>query len=308
MRRSALASALLLLVRFAAPAEGAEAPAVSVTLEPPAITVGDPVEATLELVVDGDGSDVRFPDWSKGWGAAEVLEAGAPESTPVGGGARVRQRLRLTAFQPGEIELPAVTVRLGEDEATAATPQDLKLEVRSVLPPDDAEAAPLPAEPPRRYPLPAAAIWTIAALAAAIAAALWLARRRAKSGTPTAAAPPLPELLAALAALREASPEPGHARLSAALRHYLGRALEFPAVESSTREVERALTARHLEPSLVHRTARLLRDSDLVKFGRRPATAEQLADRVVEARDLGEAVERHLHPEPEQAEAKEAAA
>ncbi|MCB9378427.1 MAG: hypothetical protein H6511_06660 [Holophagales bacterium] len=308
MRRAPLVSALLLLARFAVPAAGAEAPAVSVRLEPPAITVGDPVEATLEVVVAGDGANVRFPDWSKGWGAAEVLEAGAPERTPVGEGARIRQVLRLTAFQTGEVELPPVTVRFGEGDASATTPASLKLEVRSVLPPEEKEAEPLPAEPPRSFPLPNAALWTIAAFVVAIAAALWLARRRAAGGGRKAALAPFAELLAALAALPEAAPEPGHARLSEALRRYLGRALGFPAVESSTREVERALAGRHIEPSLVQRTVRLLRDSDLVKFGRRPATAGELAGRAGEARALAEAVEHHLRPEPVEGEAKEAAA
>lgn len=286
---------------------GEEAP-VSVTLDPPALTVGDPVEATLEVVVAGDGSEVRFPDWSKGWGEAEVLDASEVERTVVGDGVRLRQRLRLTAFEPGKIALPPVAVRIGSGGETATTPAGLELEVRSVLPPDEGEVAPLPPEPPRRYPAPEAALWTIGALVAAIAAALWLARRRARATAPRPEAAPLEELLAALASLPAEAPEPGLGHLSAVLRRYLGRTLDFHAVESSTREVERALAARHLDPSLIHRTARLLRGSDLVKFGRRPASAEQLTARISEAREIGEAVESHLRPAPAEAVGSEAAA
>lgn len=308
MTKSPIRAWLLFAALATSPLLGAEEAPVSVTLDPPALTVGDPVEATLEVVVAGDGSEVRFPDWSKGWGEAEVLDAGEVERTVVGDGVRLRQRLRLTAFEPGKIALPPVAVRIGSGGETATTPAALELEVRSVLPPDEAEAQPLPPEPPRRYPAPEAALWTIGALVAAIAAALWLARRRARATAPQPEAAPLEELLASLARLPAEAPEAGHGHLSAVLRRYLGRALDFHAVESSTREVERALAARHLDPSLIHRTARLLRESDLVKFGRRPASAEQLTARISEAREIGEAVENHLRPAPAEAVGSEAAA
>lgn len=308
MTRSPIRAWLLFAALATSPLLGAEEAPVSVTLDPPTLTVGDPVEATLEVVVAGDGSEVRFPDWSKGWGEAEVLDAGEVERTVVGDGVRLRQRLRLTAFEPGKIALPPVAVRIGSGGETATTPAGLELEVRSVLPPDEAEAEPLPPEPPRRYPAPEAALWTIGALVAAIAAAAWLARRRARATAPQPEAAPLEELFAALARLPAEAPEPAHGHLSAVLRRYLGRALDFHAVESSTREVERALAARHLDPSLIHRTARLLRESDLVKFGRRPASAQQLTARISEAREIGEAVESHLRPAPAEAVGSEAAA
>ncbi len=119
-----------------------------------------------------------------------------------------------------------------------------------MLPGEAAQATPMPPEPPRPLPRPSAALWTIGALALAIAAAAWFARRAgagvaASSSTPALA--PFPELEAALSALAGEAPAPGHARLSAALRRYLGRALGFPAVESTTREIERQLAARRLD-------------------------------------------------------------
>lgn len=275
---------------------GAARAGVEVALEPPAITVGDPATATLSVEVPA-GASATFPDWTRGWGDAQVLEAGPVESTPAGGRTRYQQRLKLTAFHTGKIELPPVAVRIANDreELTAAA----ALEVRSVLPADPAQATPMPPEPPRPLPRPVAAFWTIGALALAIAGAVWLARRAGAAAAGAAAAPalpPLPELEAALAALAGAAPAPGHARLSAALRRYLGRALGFPAVESTTREIERQLAARRLEASLVARSARLLRDADQVKFARREATAEELERRRVEALALAGAVETHLRP------------
>lgn len=293
-------AAILLAPAAASPATAPDA--VAVTLDPPALTVGDPVAATLELVVEGDGADALFPDWAKGWGEAEVLEAGPVERTRVGDGTRLRQRLRITAFRPGAIALPPVEVRRGPSgPALATTPATLALEVRSVLPAEEPEVAPLPPEPPRPLDLPVAVFWAIGGMFAAIFAAALLARRRRLADAASPAAPPHAELLAALDALAGAEPEAGHRALSHALRRYLGRALAFPALESTTREIERALAGRHLDAALVRRAARLLREGDLVKFGRRSASGADLEAGVAEARALGEAVEAHLRPpvEPE---------
>lgn len=301
--------AIVAILAVARAAAGVEGPQVDVALDPPVLTVGDPVEATLEIVVAGDGSDVLFPDWSKGWGDAEVLDAGEVERTPIGEGARLRQRLRLTAFKPGKVALPPVAIRLDRDGSSrVSTPAGLELEVRSVLPEDEAEVAPMPPEPPRPLALPTAAYWTMGALVAAIVAAALVARRRARGAKPVRALSPFEELVGALGALGDAAPEPGYERLSNALRRYLGRALDFPAVESSTREIERALAARRLDPALVQRAARLLRESDLVKFGRRAAARELLAQRAADARGIGEAVELHLRPAVTTEQGGEAAA
>lgn len=276
----------------------AESPGVAVTLDPPAITVGDPATATLTLEVEGGGPP-SFPDWSRGWGDAQVVEAGPIESAPAGARTRYLQKLKLTAFRTGKVELPPVAVRLDGSAGELRTPAALALEVRSVLPADARQATPMPPEPPRPLPAPAAALWTIGALAAAVLAAAWLARRAGTAAAGAAeppALPPLAELEAALAALRGEASTPGHARLSAALRRYLGRALGFHAVESTTREIERQLAARRLEAALVSRSTRLLREVDQVKFARREATADDLERRCGDALEVAGALERHLHP------------
>ena len=294
-RRRRPLAALLFAGATLAPAARA---GVEVRLDPPAITVGDPSIATLAVELP-NGAPPAFPDWSRGWGDALVLEAGAVEATPAGGRTRYQQRLKLTAFRTGRIELPPVALRADGAGDALTTPPTLALEVRSVLPAEAAEATPMPPEPPRPLPRPVAALWTIGALAAAVAAAAWLARRAGAAAGAAAVAPalpPFPELEAALAALGGEAPAPGHARLSAALRRYLGRALGFPAVESTTREIERQLAARRLDANLVARSARLLREADQVKFARREANAEELTRRRAEALALAGAVESHLHP------------
>ena len=308
----AAVAALLLVVATAA----TSAPRLEVALTPREITVGDRVEAVLSLDA-GTGplaGAPRFPAWRETWGDAEVLEVEAPE--PVGDGERAwRQRLVITAFAPGETELPPVAVAVPGAEGTveARTPQGLALTVRSVLPQrddqegEDAEPQPKPEAPPVPLPLGAPFWWTTAGLSAAcLALGLLLVRKRA--AVAAAAGPPLdplPELVRELdRAAAEESAVKAHTRLSLALRRYLGRTLAFRAAESTTSEIHRRLLAHRLPAPLVRRAVELLRGCDLVKFARQEMGPERIAERVAAARAVGEEVERHVHPpEPERLEA-----
>jgi hypothetical protein len=210
------------------------------------------------------------------------------------------------ALPPLEIAVP-----LAGGTRAISTRADLALTVESVLPaapPEAGEEAippPQPAAPPRELPLPAAFWWTAAILSAAILALLvpmLLRRRREAAGAGRARLAPLPELAAALAAARAAdSAVEGHARISLALRRYLGRRLGFPAAESTTSEVQRQLVARHLPNGLPNRAVALLRACDLVKFARRPAARSEVERWAGEAEAVAREIETHLAP-PETAE------
>src|SRR6202035_5249416 len=104
-----------------------------------------------------------------------------------------------------------------------------------------------PEAPLRPLPLGSRFWWTAAALAACSAAAGLLLWRRSRRTAEAAAAPLLPPPPAPLA-----------------LRGYLGRALDFPAAESTTSEINRRLLARRLPAPLVRRAIELLRGCDLV--------------------------------------------
>lgn len=332
-RRAAPAYGLALLavlaggvaVRAAAPAVNAgkqgEAPSlpvqsVAVVLEPPTLTVGDPVIATLTLVLAGADAarEATFPDWSKGWGDAEVLSASAVESSTSPDGVRWVQRLELTTFRPGTTALPPVAVRLsGEPERRAATPQNLALEVRSVIPLDDKERKAAPPSPPRSLAVPRSFWWTLAAggtLAALAALVAWQMQRRRAAEDPLAAPQlsPSAELERALGLLQVEPPETAFRSLSHALRRYLGRRLAFRALESTTTEVQRRLAAQRFDPALIQRTVRLLRLADQIKFAMRPAEETEVAARIAETRELAAAVESHLAPAVELATASSLAA
>lgn len=296
----------LLLALIAVPAAGSET-RLEATLAPTQIAVGDRVAAslTLHLAAPDAALDATFPDWSSGWGGAEVLDASPVERIAAGDQVLLVQRLTLTAFKTGPLDLPPVTVRLaGDPELRVAMPAPLRLEVRSVLP-EGETPEPAPPAPPRTLPLPATVGWTIAAALALAAAAAALAWRRGAFGEVAPLPPPVPprvELAAALASLSALEPEAAWRRLSLALRRYLGRALGFPAVESSSTEIHRQLAARRLAGDVVHPGVRLLRQADQVKFARRAASASELAAAAGEAATLADALEAHLRPAPASSE------
>lgn len=293
----------LLLPLLATPAVGGET-RLEATVVPTHLAVGDRVAATLTLhLAQADTAlDATFPDWSSGWGEAEVLVASPVERIAAGDQVLLVQRLTLTAFRPGTLELPPVAVRVASDpERRIALPVPLQLEVDSVLPDDEAAPSPAPPAAPRPQPLPAAAGWTIAAAVALAAAAGALAWRRGSFGEVAPPVPPVPprvELAAALASLPALDSDAAWRRLSLALRRYLGRALSFPAVESSSTEIYRQLAARRLAADLVQRGVRVLRQADQVKFARRGASASELTIAAGEAAAVADALEAHLHPEP----------
>lgn len=299
---AAVAFVLAVSPAFATDASSASAaPRVTVALETASLAVGDPAVATLTLDLTAAEAtrEATFPDWSAGWGEAEVLSASPVEKSATPGGVQLVQKLRLTAFRPGKTALPPVAIRLaGDPELRAFTPPDLALEVRSVIPADDRELAPAPPAPPRPLAVPRSFWWALAIGGGLAIFAGVLAWRRRPSADPLAAPElsPLDELERALGLLAAEPPAGAFAHLSQALRRYLGRRLGFRALESTTTEVQRRLAARRFEPALVQRAVRLLRLADQIKFARRPAESAEATARIAESRELARAIESHLAP------------
>lgn len=335
---AALATALLAVGAQAA-AQPPE-PSLRVEVAEGEHTVGDRVPVELVLLAPlGAAVPPRFPAWGETWGAAEIVEVGEPamEEPPPdapSGSVQWTQRLVLTAFRPGRVELPPREVAVpagGEALSTrVTTPDDLALEIASVLPGSEAEGTggtrgtdgtesgageippPKPEKPLRELPVGAPFLWTAAALATLLAALLvllWRRRRRTAHRTAGDARPdlaPLDELHHGLARARGAGePAEGLARVSLALRRYLGRRLGFHAVESTTTEIRRRLGGRRLPAGAARRCDELLTACDLVKFARRPATEGDLERWTVTAEEVAGRIEDHLRPADEEAPATE---
>jgi hypothetical protein len=299
-RLAAFAALAALAAARAFAQEPVREPTLEVALEPASATIGDLVTATLTLRLPaGDAAlEPRFPDWSGRWGEVEVRGAEAPRREVAPEGVVWRQRLTLAAFRTGRLPMPPVAVALPRRPPVGvATPADLVLEIRSVLPEDRSTWEASPPAPPVRFGIPPAFWWTTGALALAALAIGWELRRRGSPAAATASLrTPWEELEGALATLDARDVAGAHAALSLALRRYLGRAFAMPAAESSTRELGQRLAVRGLDADLVRRAVRLLREIDQVKFARAAADAARAEARRDEAREIARAVETHLRP------------
>lgn len=305
MRHPVRVGLVVLLALLASRGHGA-AQEAQLTVEVPSgeWAVGDHVVVTLRLALPGAMEDAtpRFPQWQERWGEAEVVAAGAPQRQHTAdGGVEWIQRVTLAAFRPGAIPLPPreVVVPLAAGSVLLRSPADLRLDLRSVLPADvpREQLAPRDPAPLRSLPLGHRFWWTLAAGALLVAAALaaaWRQHPRSAASAPAVLPDPRYELEAALAGLvEEIDGLRFHAGLSRAVRRYLGRTLQFAALESTTREIQRHLAHHHLSRESVRAATELLIECDGVKFARRPprAAREQL---VASARHLAEQVEAHL--------------
>lgn len=277
---------------------------VSVHLLPPnGPTVGDPVEATITLEVPADlvnpADTPRFPAWGKTWGEAEIVKADEPVriSSTVWA-----QKLTLAAFKTGDVPLPPVQIAVPKRTGTVqvSTPAGLAIAVRSVIPQSEKNPKPKPAAAMRPLPLGERFWWTVAVLSALCLLGAWLIWLQNRRTSPQAARPalgPFEELAAEIDGLRaEPSMLAVHTRLSFALRRYLGRRLPFPAVESTTSDVQRQLLSRRMPGPLVRQTVELLRACDLVKFARQEVGETQARERAETARRLAGELEALIAP------------
>ena len=291
------------LLLLAAPL--AAQPRIDVTLSPAQPTVGDRVQATLTLKVKTAEllGEPRFPVWRNTWGAAEVLAKSEPLKVGEENGVAVwEQKLTLAAFRTGRVELPPVEAALPFRARTVAarTPAGLALQVRSVIPAGEKDPRPRPPKPPVPLPLGSSFQWTVAALSAACLALgllLWRRRGEGREEVETPLLSPFDELSRDLDRVAsEPSVVQAHARISLALRRYLGRALSFGAAEKTTSEIHRQLLCRRVPAPAVRQTVDLLRACDLVKFARQDVGEARARERVEAARRIARDLEDHLRP------------
>jgi len=303
--RPILAAFCLLVPFFILPLLAQPAP-VRVQLAPNEPTVGDHVQATITLQVrTADlAGEPRFPVWGKTWGEAEIVETSPPAKVSEQGGVAVyKQRLVLAAFKPGQVPLTPTAIALPTKAGTSQvkTPAGLTLTVRSVIPRNEKDPQPKPPAEPRPLPIGERFWWTLASLSAACLLAAWLLfRKHSAAADPAVPAPPLApfdELTTELDRLRsEPSMIALHTGLSLAVRRYLGRRLPFPALESTTSEVQRQLLSRRMPGPLVRQAVELLRACDLVKFARQEVAGVRAGERADEALRIGRECESHLAP------------
>lgn len=306
--RSALLQLGVLAALGALAARPASAePTLAVDLAVREAHVGDQVAATITLRAPEElAGEPRFPAWEKTWGDLEIVSVKAPERQ---GDGVYRQQMVLAPFKTGNLALPAMAIEvpLAGGTVSLKTPADLTLTVVSVLPAPEQKPEPKPAAPPAPLPL-GKRFWWAAGVGTALctlAGALLYWRRRtavteaaALSTAPVVA--PLPELLLELDTLQglAAGPESeaAHTRLSLALRRFLGRSLDFNALESTTSEIRRDLRERGVPREVAATVLEVLRACDGVKFARQAATAAAAKARLQAARDTAQTLAAFCAP------------
>lgn len=313
VRAVVLAMALALpVLAMAQPRE----PAISTTIDPTTINVGDPVTVIVRVRHDPDAT----VEWSESpaFGAFELLDQRAVDPTPDDTGAMIQTavELRVTAFELGDLTLPSFEV-----DVVAATGERVTLATESaavavVSVGRDEEGALRDIKAPLAIPFGILTLvpWLLGLLVLG-AAGYWLYeryRRREQPTVITPAEPPRPahevalESLAALEAsglLDLGEIKTYHIRVSDIVRVYAEDRFGIDAMEMTTGEVLAGLRERGVSSAVVADFRQVLDRCDLVKFAKFRPVAATCHDLIPLSRHL---VELTMPTEPAPAEPSEA--
>lgn len=243
------------------------------------VTVGDRITLTVSIN-HPPGARVEWPD-SASLAPFEVLDARVLPTEAAGNSERSSALITLTAFELGELEIPAMDVEVTAADGSVETLVTDRFGVEVVSVGADESGDIRDIRGPLGIPLGVARVglWALALLMAAWLAYTLYARMRRASDDPVAAPgpPPRPPHEIALEALArlEASPmlERGqvkeyHIEVSDILRHYVEGRFHVTALEMTTWEVLAGLERVNVEPGIRDRLRRFLEQCDLVKFAK----------------------------------------
>lgn len=278
---------LLLAIPMLLVPSAAAAQRVGAALHPDTVRVGDVFSAAVRIEVP-PGHTAILPDSLELDGDLERAGPVTRIDEPLeDGGTRVTASYPLSAWRPGQTELPPIAIEVaGPDSSYRIEARLPTLEVRSVLP-ADAEG-PLTPRPPKDVLGPNYLLWPfllagLALLLALAALYLWWRRHRALAAPAEPAVPPPSPREYALAELDRVRAEgllearafkPFYARTSDAVRRYLDALNDSWGSELTTSElVVRARGEMPVEALL--RLTEFLEAADLVKFARYRPTPEE---------------------------------
>lgn len=276
------------------------------TVTPDTVRVGDPFVVRVRIQAPA-GARIEFPDVPDSSGTVQALDPVRIDSLSLAAGIEQTAIYRVAAWDVNEqpIVLGDVVVQSGAAERKVPL-RDLAVFVRSVLPADSAKRVPKPPRAIFEFEQSLWWLWALLAAAALLVGLLvwWWMRRRRRP----AAVTPIDAFAHAerefdrieKLGLVEAG-ERGRfvALMVEVLRDYL--AIRHPAASLSLTSTELLAALRGERALPQERLRRVLEESDLVKFARRPLSAERARELGREART----VVRHDHavsqPAPEAA-------
>ena len=238
------------------------------------------------------GSAITFPDAPDSASTVQALDPVKLDSVIASAAVEYTATYRVAAWdidrQP--IVLKDVIVRNG-DAQRAVPLTGLSVFVRSVLPADTAKRIPKPARPIYEFSPPMWWLWALlAAIAIAIGLAYWWWRRRKRRPKVVIPADPYAHAEQEFARIEKLglveAGERGRfvALMVEVLRDYL--AARYPDANLALTSTELLAVARG-ERAIPHdRLRRLLEEADLVKFARRPLSADRARELGKEARGV----------------------
>jgi hypothetical protein len=313
-RQFLLASLMMALVLMAMtlPARAADGIQVILTANQSELTVGDPVELTLE-VNHPAGYQVIIPQLEGNWGPFEVQ--GQSQTTTVAnddGTETTYQTITVTLFDLGDFETPALplTISDGGGAVLEELTPPVALTVVPTLAEDDSALKDI--RPQVGMKVPSVLPWVIGGwlLAAVLAGGGWwlYRRRRGKSlfATVIDNRPPYQVAYDELDRIRGLRlPEKGRFKqhytlVTDCLRTYIETQYRVHAFDRTTTELKASLRGSTMAPDHARGFLDLFMESDLVKFAKLTPDVEvahQLADQARTLVDLTRPA-----PEPEETE------
>ncbi len=268
-------------------------PRMSVAADRNTVAVGDPITLTI-AVEHAPGSVVAWPD-SLDLAPFEVFEAEALPASGEGDRQPSRLRLKLAAFELGELVVPGVRVTVVDPSGARVelVSDEYRVSVVSVGLDEGGDIRDI--RGPLSIPL---GITVVLAWVVLLAAAAWIAwflwRRRGRSAKPRAAPevppPPAHEVaytalahLEASGLLERGEVQAYHIAVSAIVRTYVEARFGVPALEMTTGEVLDGLAGLHGGQTDAD-LRRFLERADLVKFAKLRPPPEASREMVVLAR------------------------
>lgn len=296
----------------AAPMAAQQIPVSSgLTIEHDTVRIGDPFRVFVSIRAP-QGATIEFPTAFDSMGTVQSIDPRAVFTQNDPTGFRQNAVYRVAAWDIGRqpIRLPDITVRLGSATRTVSLP-GYAVFVATVLPDDSAKRIPKPARALfERSMIP---WWFWALLAAAIALLFglwwwWRRRRRAEPAVvhvdPYVRAQRDFQRIDGLGLVEAGERTRYVALVVDVLREYIAdRFANAPLAFTST---EFLTATRDVRTLPYDRMMRILNEADLVKFAKRPVSADRARDMGLEARALVEHEHQASQPAPVAGEARAA--
>ena len=303
----------IVLAMIAFPAKAAEGIQITLTANQSELTVGDPVELTLE-VNHPAGYQVIIPKLEGNWGPFEVWDQSQATTVANDDGTETTiQTITVTLFDLGAFETPVLplTISDGTGGVLEETTPPVSLTVTPTLAEDDTTLKDI--RPQVGMKLPSVLPWVLGGwfLAAVLAGGGWWLYRRWRGdslfGPVVDDRPPYQVAFDELDRIDGLKlPETGRFKehytlVTDCLRTYIEMQFHVHAFDRTTTELKRSLSQSSMVPDHVRRFIDLFVESDFVKFAKLTPDLESARHLTDQARTLVDLT--RPAPEPDGTEA-----